>query len=183
MKLRLALPRLDTVDELRGELLVLSCFAEDRPLRGLTGLCDWRLNGQLSRLLLSEFVDAHWLEATLCPCGDRLPFARILLVGLGRRSEFSAQRFEETCRFVFSKVRGLQVEAFAMMLPGRIGVEVGLRQALVAWRRAVVEAYVHEAHGAMSLTLLEPQDLHRELLEPLASLERELGDGVLRGSG
>ncbi|MBM4344606.1 MAG: hypothetical protein FJ100_14675 [Deltaproteobacteria bacterium] len=179
MKLRLALPRLDTLDELRGELLVLSCFADDRPLRGLTGLCDWRLNGHLSRLVLSEFVDAHWLEATLCPCGGRLPFDRILVVGLGRRNEFNAQRFEETCRFVFARVRGLRVEQFAMMLPGRIGVEVGLRQALVAWRRAVVETWQYQAHGPMSLTLLEPQDLHRELLEPLASLERELGDGAM----
>ncbi len=183
MKLRIALPRLETLDELQGELLVLSCFVDDRPLRGLTGLCDWRLNGQLSRLVLREFVDAHWLEATLLPCGDRLPFDRLLLVGLGRRSEFTAQRFEETCRFVFARVHSLRVQHYAMMLPGRIGVEVGLRQALVAWRRAVVEAYAQQAHGPMALTLLEPQDLHRELLEPLASLERELGDGVMRAVG
>lgn len=174
MKFRLALPKLEALDELTGACLVLTCFAEDRPLRGLTGLVDWRLNGQLSRLLAAEFVDAHYLEATLTPVLLRLPFERILLVGLGKRNEFTAARFEETCQFVFTTLSNLQAHDFAMMLPGRIGVEVGLRQALAGWRRAVMDAFGADAHKLTEITLLEPQDLHRELLEPLAALEREL---------
>jgi hypothetical protein len=38
------------------ETLVLPFFADERPLRGAAGLCDWRLCGRLSRLLQSSSV-------------------------------------------------------------------------------------------------------------------------------
>lgn len=174
MKFRMAAPKLESLDELRGECLVLACFAEDRPLRGLGGLVDWRLNGQLSKLLLRDFVDGHFLEATLLLVAQRLPFERVLLVGLGKRSEFNAARFEESCRFIFAKLTALQASQFAMVLPGRVGFDVGLRQALAGWRRAVIDAFGSRSHDAVALTLLEPPDLQKELLDPFAQLEKEL---------
>ena len=178
MKFRLAQPKLDVLDDLQGVCLVLTSFEEDRPLRGLSGLVDWRLNGQLSRLILGGFVDAHYLEATLAPIVGRLPFGQLVLVGLGRRSEFTAQRFEETCRFCFKAMQGLGVHEVAMMLPGRVGIDVGLRQALAGWRRAILEAFAPEELQRVTITLLEPTDVQRELVEPLRLLERDCADVV-----
>lgn len=175
MKVRLAQPRLEALDELQASCLVLTCFADDRPLRGLTGLVDWRLNGQLSRLMLKDFIDGHYQESMLAPIEGRLPFPRILLVGMGKRSEFSAQRFEDICRFVFRTLSHLHITDFAMTLPGRVGLDVGLRQALTGWRRALVETFAPEVLAQIEMTVLETPEVQRELVEPLRVLERELG--------
>lgn len=183
MKLRLVQPRLDAVDDLPGgaaTCLVLTSFADDRPLRGLTGLCDWRLNGQLSRLLQCEFLDGHYQDAVLVPIAGRLPFGHVLVVGLGKRSEFNAQRFEEVCRFCFAKMLGLGTLQFAMALPGRIGLDVGVRQALVGWRRALHESFPPESLAALDISLLEAAEVQRELVEPMRTLERELNELAAR---
>lgn len=183
MKLRLAAPRLDALDDLEGgehAVLVLTSFADDRPLRGMTGLCDWRLNGQLSRLLQAEFIDGHYQDALLIPVAGRLPFGRVLLVGLGKRSDFNAQRFEDVCRFVFQSLLGLGVVHFAMGLPGRIGLDVGVRQALAGWKRAVHQAFPPERLGEVEIALLESPEVQRELAEPMRVLERELNDVATR---
>ena len=183
MKLRLALPKLDAVDELPGgedACLVLTSFADDRPLRGLTGLCDWRLNGQLSRLLQRDFIDGHYQDAMLVPITGRLPFGRVLLVGLGKRSDFNAQRFEDVCRFCFAKLLGMGTLRFAMALPGRIGLDVGVRQALAGWRRAVHESFPPETLADLDISLLEAAEVQRELVEPMRNLERELNELAAR---
>lgn len=183
MKLRLALPKLDAVDELPGgedACLVLTSFADDRPLRGLTGLCDWRLNGQLSRLLQRDFIDGHYQDAMLVPIRGRLPFGRLMLVGLGKRSDFNAQRFEEVCRFCFTKLLAMGTSSFAMALPGRVGLDVGVRQALVGWRRAVTESFPVETLADLDIWLLESAEAQRELVEPMRNLERELNELAAR---
>lgn len=186
MKVRLAQPRLEALDELDVGVpgdrphgvscLVLTCFADDRPLRGLTGLVDWRLNGQLSRLLQRGFIDGHYQEVMLTPIAGRLPFDRLLLVGMGRRAEFHAQRFEDTCRFCFRTLVSLHVLRFAMALPGRVGLDVGLRQALAGWRRALAESFAPEYLAGLEVTILETPEVQRELVESMRLLERELRD-------
>ena len=180
MKVRLAQPRLEALDELQAGCLVLTCFADDRPLRGLTGLVDWRLNGQLSRLMQRDFIDGHFHEARLTPIGGRLPFDRLLLVGMGKRSEFNAQRFEDTCRFCFETLVKLPTLDFAMCLPGRVGLDVGLRQALAGWKRAMADAFRPEHLAQLSITILEASEVQRELVEPMRVLERELTEQAER---
>jgi hypothetical protein len=177
----MAQPRLEALDELGQEpqpdvqrCLVLTSFSDDRPLRGLTGLVDWRLNGQLSRLMLKDFIDCHYQEAMLTPIPGRLPFERLLLVGMGKRSEFNAQRFEDVCRFCFRTLAEMEVLQFAMTLPGRVGLDVGLRQALAGWRRALSESFTPQELRVLDVTILEAPDVQRELLEPMRVLSKEL---------
>lgn len=174
MKFALRAPTLEQLDELSGTCLVLTAFSDDRPFRGLTSLVDWRLNGQLSRLLLREFVDAHFQESLLAPVSGRLPFQRILLVGMGRRTEFGAQRFEDICRFVFRSLVGLGITDVAMTLPGLVGREVGLRQAMAGWRRALLEEFDARWLAQLEITLLESPEVQREIADTLRQLEREL---------
>ncbi len=176
MQFRLVTPLLENLDEIEGTCLVLTSFSDDRPLRGLTGLVDWRLNGQLSRLVLNEFIDAHYQESMLAPIEGRLPFQRILLVGMGKRSDFTAERFEEVCRFCFKTLVRLDILRFAMTLPGRVGLDVGLRQALAGWRRALLDSFDAAQLEALDLVVLEAPDVQRELAEPMRTLQREIAD-------
>ena len=86
------------------ETLVLPFFADERPLRGAAGLCDWRLCGRLSRLLQSSRVAGKWGEVTLYPPGKRLPFARLLLVGLGAAERFDEKAAHEASRVIAEKM-------------------------------------------------------------------------------
>lgn len=185
MKVRLAQPKLEALDELAADgqgCLVLTSFADDRPLRGLTGLVDWRLNGQLSRLMLRDFIDCHYQEAMLTPIPGRLPFERLLLVGMGRRTDFSAVRFEDVCRFCFQAIAGMGVSQFAMALPGRVGLDVGLRQALAGWRRALTDSFTPEQLAVLDVCILESPEVQRELAEPMRVLTRDM-DALVRAAG
>ncbi len=182
MRVRLLPPQLDVLDGLQGQCLLLTSFAEDRPLRGLSGLVDWRLNGQLSNLMVQDFVDIHYQEATLSPIHGRLPFERLLLVGLGRRTDFQAERFEQVCRFCFATLQRMDLWEVAMTLPGRVGLDVGLRPALAGWRRALLETYSTDQLQRLQLTLLEVPEVQRELVEPMRQLEREVADQVARAT-
>src|SRR3954469_12160874 len=89
------------------ETLVLPFFSDERPLRGAAGLCDWRLCGKLSQLLLSGKVGGGLGEATLYPRGRRLPFARLLLGGLGPADRFDEAAARQASAAIADKMRRL----------------------------------------------------------------------------
>src|SRR5262249_48703813 len=94
------LARWDQHDRAAPEALVLPFFADERPLRGAAGLCDWRLCGRLSRLLRSR-LKGEFGETTLYPPGVRLPFQRLLLFGLGPQERFDEDLALEANRRIF----------------------------------------------------------------------------------
>ena len=179
MKIRLTPPTLEALDDLGPDpqgCLVLTTFADDRPLRGLTGLVDWRLNGQLSRLMRRDFVDGHWLESTLAPIVGRLPFERLLLVGLGRRADFGPQRFEEACRFCFARLNGLGALQWAMPLPGRIGLDANPDIALAASHRDA-------GLPARPAKTRRRRHIHTVITNPITHHHFEVGQGSKNRAG
>ena len=89
------------------ETLVLPFFSDERPLRGAAGLCDWRLCGRLSRLLQAGRVGGQLGETTLYPPGKRLPFARLLLVGLGAADRFDEAAAKKASAVIADRMRRL----------------------------------------------------------------------------
>lgn len=134
-------------DQLEGgpDTLVLPFFADERPLRGAAGLCDWRLCGRLSRLLQSSRVVGKFGETTLYPPlargSRRLPFQRLLLVGLGAADRFDEKTAREASRLIADKMKRLGQERYALVPPGRSTGRLSARRAL--------EIYLEEAqaHG------------------------------------
>ena len=184
MRLDFGEPTLDGLDAARGDLLVLTAFTDDRPLRGLAGRVDWRLCGRLSRLLQSQFVRGEDGEVTLTPMPeDRLPFERVMIVGLGRRIEFDGGRFETACETIFRRAAGIGARDVSMSLPGRVGMQVGLRQAVHGWGRALARAYDAEALLEVRVLLLEPLEVQRELAEPLLEMARRLHEEARHATG
>jgi len=120
------------------ETLVLPFFVDERPLRGAAGLCDWRLCGRLSRMLQSSRVAGKWGEVTLYPPGKRLPFQRLLLVGLGAADRFDEKAAHEVSRLIADKMRKLKQPRYALVPPGRSTGRLSARRAL--------EIYLAELH-------------------------------------
>lgn len=131
-------------DRVRVELGLVPVFADERPLLGLAGLLDWRASGRLSAILRSSYFSGKADEQLLTLGERRWPIDRLVLVGLGLRSEFdedAARRFASRCIEIAT---GLGSEAVLIALPtGPIErglVELAFDSLLGAIERASIAA-------------------------------------------
>lgn len=100
------------------EFPVLWCFSDERPLKGLTGLLDWRLDTAISRLLMDGTLSGLWGEKVLmCGFDAALPEG-FLLVGLGPMGEFDEKKIRKAGRLIARTVVNLKKHAACMALPG-----------------------------------------------------------------
>lgn len=81
------------LDQLDTTCLILPFFADERPIKGLSGYADWRMNGKISRDRQSNRVHGDLQEVVLVPSAHRLKPQNLLLFGLGSRKEFSKVNF------------------------------------------------------------------------------------------
>ncbi len=173
MKLSLLPIGLDSLDDLRQDTLLLDHFLEDRPLVGLTGHVDWRMNGRLSRHVLKDWAIGREADVVLMPGGSRMGVHRIVLVGLGHVDEFDADRFKSAIRRGLDRLVGMQVTRFATALPGIRALKMTPRKALEAWLEVFEEVCVSRATGAQDfdVTFVVGPELFADLTESLAEFE------------
>jgi hypothetical protein len=106
-----------SLDELTTDLIVASLFETDRPPRGVSGLADWRLNGFISRQILGGSVKGTKDEWVLLPLHKRLSARRLLLVGLGRKEDFSIMQARHVAYKLAKLLKGLGTIDVAISLP------------------------------------------------------------------
>lgn len=111
-------PELRALDSLDDELLVLCAFADERPLRGLTGLVDWRLCGALSRWFIDGFATGELGERILYPCRGRLPHRGVVLLGLGEVAHHRADRAMRIAEDAIATVKALGATSMTCELFG-----------------------------------------------------------------
>lgn len=161
------LARWDALAEQPGgapELLALPFFADERPLRGATGLADWRLCGRLSRLLAGGKIDGSTGECTMLP-GMRLPFPRLLLYGVGDSDRFDELRFKEAVRGLRRVVKELKATRYALALPGRATGLIMARRALELW--------IEAGDPTADVWIIEPPAAQKEMSEGLSRASRK----------
>lgn len=114
----------------RVDLAILACFADERPLRGLAALVDWRLAGALSRLLREGFCTGERAELVLLPGRSDLPTDRIVLVGLGPRADLDLDAAQAAATEAVAMALRLQPRDVLFALPAG-GDDRELSEALV----------------------------------------------------
>lgn len=119
MDLRFTAPSLRKLDLLGTEVLVATLTSDERPPQGVAGLVDFRLAGQLSRLLQSGFATGENGEVLLLPGKPKLPFDKILLFGIGGRDAFDEAAFQRAVEKILSTLEGLRARTAVVELPGR----------------------------------------------------------------
>lgn len=119
MDLRFISPHLRRLDCASTEVLVASVLEDERPAHGVAGLVDWRLCGQLSRLMLSGFVTGKLDEVVLLPGKPQLPFDKLLFFGLGKRSDFGERVYRHSVLKILSTLEGMRARTAVVELPGR----------------------------------------------------------------
>ena len=105
------------VDVQECDVLVTGFFSDERPLRGSTGLVDWRLNGMVSRLLTEKKLTGDWKETTLIPSQGRVMSRMILLLGLGEVREYSYLRVRELSPHLLETLKKLDVLDVCLSFP------------------------------------------------------------------
>jgi hypothetical protein len=121
MELRFVLPELRSLDETAAELCACSIWSDERPMRGLAGLLDWRLAGRLSAMQRAGFVQGKRGELLLVPGKPHLPFEKVLVVGLGARAAFGEDDFRDAVGLLARTLVGVRVRRAMVELPGRVG--------------------------------------------------------------
>lgn len=119
MEFRFLPPELRKLDQSQSELLVLQVAEDERPPRGCLGLIDYRLGGRISDIIAEGRVRGTAGERFLFPGRPKLPFEKILLLGVGTRAEFSLARYDELLLLLLEQVAELGVRRAVVELPGR----------------------------------------------------------------
>jgi hypothetical protein len=160
-------PELKTLDRLRAQLLVVSVFEDERPLRGFGGLLDWRSCGVLSRFLLRGHVTGGAGEVVLFPVDARLEVPQGLVVGLGRVAAFDEAQFRAVTERIGRAASRLQARSVVLQLPGFH------RKALDPTR--CIGLFVDLLAKSFSqITLLAPAAERREMTEALRRRRGEI---------
>ncbi|HRR42792.1 MAG TPA: M17 family peptidase N-terminal domain-containing protein [Syntrophales bacterium] len=108
-----------TLDEVRGEGLVLGLFADERPPRGRCGFADWRINGLISMYMKGGLVTGDFLEKTLIPSQERIASPKILLIGLGKSEEITYDQFYTAGYTIAETVSGVGWREVVLDVPTR----------------------------------------------------------------
>lgn len=161
-----AAPDMAQLDQLRCEALVVTFFADERPLRGVGGLLDWRMCGFPSRRMLEGFIAGDPGESVLLSARGRLPLDKVLMVGLGAEEPFTVEDATARLSSVLGALRGMGVRTVAMVLPGRSTERLGAAQAMEALVAALTDDNTPD-----EIVLLESAEGQR-IMAPIVDRER-----------
>jgi hypothetical protein len=158
-----------------GDALVVPLWTDVRPLRGAAGLLDWRLNGRLSQLLREGRLLGDAGEKLLF-FTKRVPWRRVLTIGLGSTNDFSEDAFRSSLRTVFDAFRGLGIKSVGLALPGRDMDRITPERAM---RVLLSIAEQHEeqdpARALNALTVIDVLPAIKAMTETVRAIERSLG--------
>jgi hypothetical protein len=104
--------------EIPYSLLVLWHFSDERPLKGITGLFDWRLDAKISQLIISGKITGSWGEKVLLGEFEELQGKEIIFIGLGPMSEFEDSRMRDAGKIMANTALKLNQKSICMSLPG-----------------------------------------------------------------
>lgn len=151
LEVQFAAPDLRRLDGLRADALVLTFFEDERPLRGTSGLVDWRLCGRLSALIAEQRITGRRGETTLLPPRPRLPFDRLMLYGLGASEEFDDGVCTDALQAIFDTLTALRSRTVLLVIPGRATGLLSAERAI-----DVLLDSVKSRDGQDTVTVLEP---------------------------
>lgn len=83
------------VSRLQGEVFVVGCFKDVRPLKGAAGEIDWLFAGLLSHLFVQNKMTGVQGETALLATQGKISIDKVLLVGLGEKEKYDFSRLQE----------------------------------------------------------------------------------------
>jgi hypothetical protein len=107
---------LRALDALTVDTLALGVTSDGRPLAGAAAFVDWRLGGQLSRLLKRGVITGERRDLVLMPTMGRLPPLRLLTFGWGPAAQIKEGATEQL-RWMADVLLDVKAERVVVALP------------------------------------------------------------------
>ncbi len=104
------------LERVTADLVVVGFSPDDRPLRGSAGRADWRLCGELWRLVTSRRLNGMLGHAALLSAAGSLRSPLLLVLGLGHRAELAIETWRDLGRDVVRRALDLRVNRVALGL-------------------------------------------------------------------
>ncbi len=120
---------LASLDGLQVDALALPFFEDERPLRGVGALVDWRLCGGLSQWLLKERIQGVLGEQTLVSTAKKFLFERTFLMGCGSSAQWNDERASRVLRQCCDVLEATASRSCGLTIPGRSMELWGVEQA------------------------------------------------------
>lgn len=172
MDLRFTVSELSALDQIGTEILVANVTREERPPQGVAGLVDWRLAGRISRLIQRGFLTGELGEVLLISGRPRLPFDKVVLFGLGYKSEFEEAVFRSVVERILETLVGLKARTAVVELPGRHFDALAPERATDILLETVGQSRKHDVW-----TLVEPPEAQRALTQHMIRERRRVRRG------
>jgi len=145
VELRFVAPDLHRLDDTPAEVIACTMWSDERPMRGLVGLLDWRLAGRVSKLAREKFTRGD-VGDVLCVQGrPRLPYEKVIVIGAGERAKFDEDAFRAAVGTLLRTLEGLHVQRAVVELPGRAGDRIAPERAADIVLEAVRASDLHDA--------------------------------------
>jgi hypothetical protein len=119
MHVRFVSPDLRSLDGLSCEALALPWFSDERPLRGVLGLVDWRMCGLVSRAVKAGRLRGTLDERVILPGRPKLAMDKVIVFGLGAKDEFGPGLLRGAVARMLETLAAACVRSAAVVLPGR----------------------------------------------------------------
>jgi leucyl aminopeptidase len=100
------------------EVVVVNLFEGVGHPGGATGAIDAGLGHQISAMIATGDLTGKWRELNVFPTFDKIPANRVMVVGLGKREEFSIDRVRDVSARAAQKVQEMGLKTFATIVPG-----------------------------------------------------------------
>ena len=110
-------PTLAGLDSVHADVVVVLLPEDERPLRGVAGLIDWRGGGRVSEAITSAFATGSAGETLLLPGAGMFPAEKFVLCGAGPRETFDGAALDAFVESALTSVAGLLVSRVAVEFP------------------------------------------------------------------
>ncbi|MDT8317899.1 MAG: M17 family peptidase N-terminal domain-containing protein [bacterium] len=127
------------IDKIETEAIVLLFFSNERPLKGATGLIDWRMNGSISRLIDKGMISGEKGEATLILPNKRIKGKKILMAGLGDSSRFGEGSLKDAAIAIMRQLDKIGIKNFAVAMPPLLKSHISVKDAATTLLGQLVE--------------------------------------------
>jgi Cytosol aminopeptidase family, N-terminal domain len=162
------------IDKVETDCAVLSFFEDERPLKGMTGLADWRLCGSLSRYIMNDHVSGKFGESLLFPVDHRLIVSMVMVFGLGKRTQFDFDAYSVAVRKMVDALFKMHVGRFVMALPGITGNDIDPGNAAIRFTETLGTRYSTDAKlfANLETTVVAFSDQLKKINPVLAKFEK-----------
>ncbi len=100
------------------EVIVVNLFEGVGHPGGATGAVDAAIGHQITAMISTGDISAKFKDVNVFPSFDRIPGNRVMVVGLGKREDFTLDRVREVSAAAALRVRGMGLRTFATIVHG-----------------------------------------------------------------